>query len=93
MSKKIIIYYIPETLGFYRRTNQSLWFNFASKSKTFGREEIRNCINNFVQIKAKSFSNLLDWKDIERKQNFYLLKRRIFFPISYFFNKFLQYSL
>lgn len=82
--------YIPETLGFYRRTNHSLWFNFASKSQTFGREEIKNCINNFIQIKAKSFSNTLNWNDIERKQNFYLLKRRILYPLSLMFNKFLK---
>ena len=79
--------YIPETLGFYRRTNQSSWFNFASKSKTFGREEIKNCINNFLKTKAKSFSKTLNWNYIERKQNFYLLKRRIFYPISFIFNK------
>jgi len=70
--------YISSLLGYYRRTKKSCWFNFASLSKTMGREEIRNCINNFVKKKAKDFSKTLDWQKIEKEQNRYLLKRRLF---------------
>ncbi len=81
--------YIPQVLGYYRRTNRSSWFKFASKSQTMGREEIRDCINNFVKTRAKSFSKSLDWKKIENEQNQYLLKRKIFRFVSFIFNKLL----
>lgn len=70
--------YIPYLLGYYRRTKKSCWFNFASLSKTMGREEIKKCINNFVKNKTKDFSKTLDWDKIEKEQNRYLLKRRLF---------------
>lgn len=82
--------YIPQALGYYRRTANSSWFNFANQSQTMGREEIRDCINNFVNIKAKTFAEHLDWNRIEKDQNQYLLKRKILRLPSIFFNKFLS---
>lgn len=81
--------YIPMTLGFYRRTKKSSWFEFASQSKMMGREEMKECVNNFIKTKAKTFSKTLNWQDIERDQNKYLLKRRILRFPSIIFNKFL----
>jgi len=81
--------YLPYLLGYYRRTENSSWFNFVSQSQTMGREEMKNCINNFVKTKAKGFSETLNWQEIERKQNQYLLKRKILHLPSVIFNKFL----
>lgn len=81
--------YIPHVLGYYRRTVNSSWLNFASQSQTMGREEMKNCINNFVKTKAKEFSKTLDWQKIKKKQSRYLLKRKIFYFPSVIFNKFL----
>ncbi|MBI5123646.1 hypothetical protein HZA75_07345, partial [Candidatus Roizmanbacteria bacterium] len=81
--------YIPQVLGHYRRTNISSWFKFASKSQTMGREEIRDCINNFVKAKAKAFSKTLDWTNIKKAQSQYLIKRRLLRVGSILFNRFL----
>lgn len=81
--------YIPQLLGYYRRTAHSSWFNFASQSQTMGRKEIKDYINNFVKTKAKGFSKTLNWQEIERKQNQYLLKRKVLRLPSVVFNKFL----
>jgi len=82
--------YIPLLLGYYRRTSYSSWFNFASQSPTMGREEMKDCINNFVKIKAKKFSKSLNWQEIEKEQNLYLLKRSVFRLPSIVFNKILS---
>jgi len=79
--------YISYLLGYYRRTKNSSWFNFASSSKTMGREEIRNCINNFVKNKAKDFSKTLNWQKIEKDQDQYLFKRKLFRFLSVGFNE------
>jgi glycosyltransferase involved in cell wall biosynthesis len=81
--------YIPEVLGYYRRTEKSSWFMFASKSSTMGRKEVKDCINNFVKTKTKKFSETLDWQKIEKEQNQYLLKRKILHFPSVVYNKFL----
>lgn len=81
--------YLPKLLGYYRRTENSSWLNFASNSSTMGREEMKNCINNFVKTKAPNFSKTLNWQKIEKSQNQYLLKRRILYLPSIIFNKFL----
>jgi len=52
-----------------------------------GREEIRNCINNFVKNKAKDFSKTLNWQKIEKDQDQYLFKRKLFRFLSVGFNK------
>ena len=81
--------YVPRVSGYYRRTENSSWLNFASKSSTMGREEIKNCINNFIKTKAKNLSKTLNWQSIQQKQNQYLLKRKILHIPSVIFNKFL----
>lgn len=80
---------LPRLLGYYRRTENSSWFNFASKSSTMGREEIKNCIDNFVKTKAKTFLKNLNWQKIEKGQGEYLVKRKIFHFPSVIFNTFL----
>ena len=52
-----------------------------------GREEIRNCINNFVKNKAKDFSKTLNWQKIEKDQDRYLFRRKLFRFLSVGFNK------
>lgn len=81
--------YLPYLLGYYRRTKNSSWFNFASQSQTMGREEMKNCINNFLKTKAKSLSERLDWQKIEKEQNRYLFKRKVFHFLSIIFNRLL----
>jgi glycosyltransferase involved in cell wall biosynthesis len=81
--------YLPMLLGYYRRTKNSSWFNFASKSHSMGKESVKNCINNFIKNNAKVFSKTVDWKKIEKNQHQYLIKRKILLPASIFFNKFL----
>ena len=79
--------YIPQLLGYYRRTTHSSWFNFAGQSQTMGREEMKNCISNFVKTKAKNFFKKIEWEKIENGQNQYLIKRKLFKPISLIFNQ------
>ncbi|PIV09667.1 hypothetical protein COS31_04440 [Candidatus Roizmanbacteria bacterium CG02_land_8_20_14_3_00_36_15] len=45
-----------ELIAVIEERGGSSWIKFASKSQTMGREEVKNCINNFVKNKAKSFS-------------------------------------
>lgn len=81
--------YISQVLGYYRRTKGSSWIKFASKSQTMGREEMKDCINNFVKTRAKIISEYLDWNRIDKDQSLYLLKRKILYLPSVIFNKFL----
>ncbi|NMB92244.1 MAG: glycosyltransferase family 2 protein [Parcubacteria group bacterium] len=81
--------YINKTLGYYRRSAQSSWFNFAVKSKEMGRKEIKNCVNNFIKYKAKNIDKLVNWEEIEKKQSLYLFERRL----TYFIRKRLNQSL
>jgi glycosyltransferase involved in cell wall biosynthesis len=81
--------YIPQLLGYYRRTRSSSWFNFAYQSSSMGRKEIKDCINNFISTSAQEFSNALQWNMIEKKQNQYLLIRKLFYLPSIIFHKLL----
>lgn len=81
--------YIPLLLGYYRRTENSSWFKHALSSNTMGKEEKRNCVNKFIKIKAIFLSITINWKKIEREQDIYLFKRKIFHFLSVFFNQLL----
>lgn len=81
--------YIPMVLGYYRRTKKSSWLEFASRSKTMGREEMKECINNFAKTTAKPLLKVPNWNNIEQSQNRYLIKRRFLRVGSIIFNRFL----
>ncbi len=79
-------YYLPEVLGYYRRTKQSSWFHFAKLSKIIGREELRNCVNSFTKINSKKLINKLDWEKINKQQVQFLALKRRGRRLSLFFN-------
>ncbi len=82
--------FVDEILGYYRKQQDSYWFNFASKTSAMGREEVRKCLANFISVncKNKNVKNLhINTKDIKQKQNKYLKIKRVIRPLSLFVNR------
>lgn len=75
--------YTDEVLGCYRRSEQSAWLAFTKESKNAGREEIRQCINNFVK---KSVNKNLLTQEIIGRQDRYLRLRKYTAWASNIFN-------
>ncbi len=82
--------YIKETLGYYRRTPNSAWFNFAKISPSFGRLQLCKEINNFVKNQTKKFSKKLNWSRIKKEQKEYLIFKRLISSASFVFNYFVS---
>lgn len=78
--------YLPETLGYYRRTTASSWFSFTQCSLTMGRENIQKCVNSFVKDKTPNFWRNLDLNKLKKTQTKYLFKRKLLYPASFLFN-------
>lgn len=75
--------YNKNILGYYRKHQNSSWFNFAEKTISFGRIEAFLCINNFIKnnmIKINSSS-------IKRKQISYLEYKEKNKNLSLFYHK------
>ncbi len=46
--------YQDEVLGFYRKQATSEWFSYASQTSAMGREELKTCIEHFMQNNIKN---------------------------------------
>lgn len=79
--------FIDKVLGCYRRSQKSAWLAFVKETRNMGREEMRQCINNFIINKINK--NLIN-KKITNKQNLFLFVRRNTMWMSLLFNKFIQ---
>ncbi len=67
-----------EILGYYRKQPTSEWFNYASKTSTMGREELKKSLTEFVNNSFDSKKHLQrKYKQILNNQNRYLkIKKR-----------------
>ncbi len=82
--------YVDEVLGYYRKQQDSYWFDFASKTSAMGRDEVRKCLNNFIKIngKNKNIKNIrINAERISDKQNEYIKIKRFIKPLSLFVNR------
>jgi glycosyltransferase involved in cell wall biosynthesis len=87
--------YIDEVLGYYRKQQNSFWFNFASKTDAMGRNEVRRCVSNFVSLNhgKKQIRNFhKNTKNTIEDQQKYLKIKRIMKPFSLAVNKIAFYG-
>ena len=71
--------YINNILGFYRKHEQSSWFNYAKETTTMGRKEFVNYLRVFIKRKRKTLlKNFPEFFDEEslKKQNLMLGQKK-----------------
>lgn len=82
--------YINEILGNYRKQEDSYWFDFASKTESMGRGEVKKCVSNFIDKNKmnKYYKNFkIDYNKVLLNQDKYLRIKRAIKPLSLFVNK------
>lgn len=86
--------YQNDISGYYRKQQDSSWFNFARKTSAMGREEIGKCINSFLEknrVNAKVKKIIQDEK-LFSLQNKFVQRKKTTKKLSLFLN-FLAFKL
>ena len=74
--------------GFYRKQQDSSWFNFAKNTSAMGKEEVQKCVSNFLK-KYEGFNTIgkiLKDKEIFFEQNNFIYKKKFTKNLSLFLN-------
>jgi glycosyltransferase involved in cell wall biosynthesis len=80
--------YINEVVGFYRKQEISEWYNFASATNAMGREELRDCVNLFLQKHKRHpvCLQILREDYLKSEQSIFIEKKKRWKKLSYFLN-------
>jgi glycosyltransferase involved in cell wall biosynthesis len=82
--------YVDEILGYYRKQQDSYWFDFASKTSAMGRDEILKCIVTFLEAN-KGNRNMKNFhqnnKNLIKYQRKYLKTKKLIKPFSLLLNR------
>jgi len=82
--------YKKGVLGFYRKQKASAWFDFVKDTAAMGRQEIQQCVNEFMERNKdnpKVKRILLNKRSVNSKQKKFILKKKKLKRLSLLLNR------